>query len=243
MTGAPIQEEDLHAFIDGELDDVRAREIAELVTADRALAEKVQAFRVDKARLLEHYEPLLERPLPEAWLKRIEAARKPVRRFDRIAWRKPGYALAASVAVLVIGWSAYRVMLERGGEGVVDEAIAARVVADNGAAVDAAKISAALGLRVKLPDLSRAGYTFAGAAIMPKSGATAVKLDYRDRDNRMFTLYLKPSSGQAHFEMTARGSLRVCLWQDDVLATVMVGEMSAAEMLRVASLAYNGLYF
>jgi hypothetical protein len=43
--------------------------------------------------------------------------------------------------------------------------------------------------------------------------------------------------------MTARGRVRVCLWQDDVLATVMVGEMSAAEMLRVASLAYNGLYF
>jgi len=35
----------------------------------------------------------------------------------------------------------------------------------------------------------------------------------------------------------------VCLWQDDVLSTVMVGKMAAAEMLRVASLAYNGLYF
>jgi anti-sigma factor RsiW len=243
MTGALVREEDLHAFIDGELDEARTREIAELMVTDRAVAEKVQAFRVDKARLLEHYEPLLERPIPEAWLKRIEAARKPAHRIDRIAWRKSVYALAASVLALVVGWSTYRVMLEHGGEGVVDEAIAARNVADTGTAVDAAKISAALGLRVKLPDLTRAGYAFAGAAIMPKSGTTAVKLDYRDRDNRMFTLYLKPSSGQAHFEMTARGRVRVCLWQDDVLATVMVGEMSAAEMLRVASLAYNGLYF
>jgi hypothetical protein len=43
--------------------------------------------------------------------------------------------------------------------------------------------------------------------------------------------------------MVSRGPVRICLWQDDVLASVMVGEMSSAEMLRVASLAYNGLYF
>ena len=33
----------------------------------------------------------------------------------------------------------------------------------------------------------------------------------------------------------------VCLWQDDVLSSVMLGEVSAAEMLRLASLAYSGL--
>jgi anti-sigma factor RsiW len=232
-----VRDEDLHAFIDGELDEAQAREVAQMIASDRGLADIVQAYRVDKARLLEHYEPILDQPIPEAWLRRIEQARRPR---PVLAWRRPLYAIAASLLALVIGWSGYQVMLERSGEAVVNEAVAARAVADTSTAFDAARVAAALGTRVKLPDLSKAGYTFAGAAMM---GDKAVKLDYRDRDNHVFTLYLKASSGRTHFEMASRGAVRICLWQDDVLASVMVGEMSSAEMLRVASLAYNGLYF
>jgi anti-sigma factor RsiW len=240
MTGT-LREEDLHAFIDGELDDARAREVARMIASDRALADTVQAYRVDKARLLEHYEPVLDQPIPAAWLERIEQARKPRR---MVVWRRPVYALAASLLALILGWSGYQVLLERSGEAVVDEAVSARDVAvDGGAAFDAAQVAQVLGTRVKLPDLSRAGYAFAGAAVISKTGGKAVKLDYRDHDNRVFTLYLKASSGRTHFEMSSRGPVRICLWQDDVLASVMVGEMSSAEMLRVASLAYNGLYF
>jgi anti-sigma factor RsiW len=35
--------------------------------------------------------------------------------------------------------------------------------------------------------------------------------------------------------------MRICIWQDEELSTVMLGEMSAGEMARVASLAYSGL--
>jgi anti-sigma factor RsiW len=239
MTEA-LRDDELHAFIDGELDDDRAREVARIIASDRVLADMVQAYRVDKARLLEHYEPILDQPIPEAWLKRIEQARRPAR---VVMLRRPLYALAASLLALVLGWSGYQVMLERSGEAVVNEAVASRDVADSSSAFDAAQVAEVLGTRVKLPDLSRAGYSFAGVAVMAKAGGKAVKLDYRDRDNRVFTLYLKASSGRTHFEMSSRGPVRICLWQDDVLASVMVGEMSSAEMLRVASLAYNGLYF
>jgi len=239
MTGI-LRDEDLHAFIDGELDDARAREIAQMIASDRALADTVQAYRVDKARLLERYEPILDQPIPEAWLKRLQQARQPAR---VVVWRRPLYALAASLLALVIGWSGYQAMLERSGEAVVNEAVAARDVADSSTSFDAARVAEVLGTRVKLPDLSRAGYAFTGIAVVSRAGGKAVKLDYRDHDNRVFTLYLKPSSGRTHFEMSSRGPMRICLWQDDVLASVMVGEMSSAEMLRVASLAYNGLYF
>ena len=63
----------------------------------------------------------------------------------------------------------------------------------------------------------------------------------RDAAARHFTVYLKPSSGTPRFDMIKRGDVRICVWQDDVLGAVMLGEMSAAEMLRIASLAYSGL--
>jgi anti-sigma factor RsiW len=57
----------------------------------------------------------------------------------------------------------------------------------------------------------------------------------------LFALYLRHPSGPARFDQFKQGRLRVCIWQDEVLGTVMTGEMSAAEMQRLASLAYTGL--
>ena len=96
-----------------------------------------------------------------------------------------------------------------------------------------------LGLRLKAPDLTTLGFTFANARAY--DSRKAMKLDYRDAQARVFTLYLAPSSGKPRFEMTKRGELRVCVWQDDVMGTIMVADVSAGEMLRLASLAYSGL--
>jgi hypothetical protein len=42
-------------------------------------------------------------------------------------------------------------------------------------------------------------------------------------------------------DLVERDGMRICIWQDEVLSTVMLGEMSAGEMARIASLAYSGL--
>ena len=238
-----INLEELSAFVDGELEAQRAAEIAKRIAADPALARRVEAYQTDKAHLAAHYEPLLGRPLPPAWLARLSLASN---RPARSPWRRPLMALAASVVLVLAGWGAYQAVLSVNGDAVIDQAIAARAgtlgMASN-APADAAAVSAALGVRVKLPDLARAGYRLAQTTLITEGRGRSVRLDYRDADDRVFTLYLKPSSGRTRFELATRGPLRICLWQDDVLATVMVGEMSGAEMLRVASLAYNGLYF
>jgi hypothetical protein len=72
-------------------------------------------------------------------------------------------------------------------------------------------------------------------------GGKAVGLDYRDAQMHEFTLYLRHPSSPARVDLYQREGLRVCIWQDDVLGTVMLGEMSAAEMARIASLSYSGL--
>jgi anti-sigma factor RsiW len=73
------------------------------------------------------------------------------------------------------------------------------------------------------------------------SGRKSVELLYRRSRAQVFALYFRRPTGPARFDQFKRGRLRVCIWQDDVLGTVMTGEMSAAEMQRLASLAYTGL--
>jgi anti-sigma factor RsiW len=103
-------------------------------------------------------------------------------------------------------------------------------------------LTAALGMMLKAPDLNRMGYSLATIRTYSDvPGGSSVELDYRNAENRLFTLYLRRPSGPARIELLERAGTRICIWQDDVLGTVMLGEMSAGEMARLASLAYAGL--
>ena len=240
----------LHAFLDGELpEDERAR-LADAIAADPALAHRAQLFRQDKDRLWQVYGGLLDRPSPRRWIDMIKAPPQQRRRvfsMDTIA------ALAAALLLLVGGPLIYRQMTPHE-EAIVVDALAARdatvpaghiaaVQATDQAAAATRAVSAALAMRVSAPDLSRMGYTLAGYRIYRNAAGDkpAAELLYRHRDNRVFALYLRQPTGAPRFDQYKQGKLRVCIWQDDVLGAVMTGEMTAAEMQRLASLAYTGL--
>ena len=241
MTVLPPSQEELHAFIDGELPPARAAEVAAAVEHDAQLARLVAAFRADKVRLKEIYAPMLQTPVPEAWQRMIDPTqlkRPPV--IDRRGWM----AMAASIVAAAGGWTVYRTLMAENDEAVVAAAIAAR--RDQSAAHETLSMADAgvlmtqtLGLKLKAPDLTTLGFTLVNGRSY--DSRKAMKLDYRDAQARVFTLYLAPSSGKPRFEMTKRGELRVCVWQDDVMGTIMVADVSAGEMLRLASLAYSGL--
>ena len=56
-----------------------------------------------------------------------------------------------------------------------------------------------------------------------------------------YSITVRKSAGAARFDLLRRGSLRVCIWQDDVVGAVITGQMSAGAMMRVASRAYADL--
>jgi anti-sigma factor RsiW len=236
-----LEEMDIHAFIDDELDAARTRAVVDRMASDPVFAAKVEAYRADKALLVAHYGPLIARPVPQ---KMTALLTKPQRTWARPRSYAVIMAMAASVMLAVVATLSYRAMVPNDG-AVIEAAVAAHNGRGDGEviAADAAKISETLGLSLKLPDLTKAGYTLAQVAVYPGVHGKGVKIDYRNAAGEAFTLYLEDSSGREQFEITKRGDVLVCLWQDDVLSTVMVGKMAAADMLRVASLAYNGLYF
>lgn len=244
-----IPDEQLHALIDGELSAQQCAELETAVAADPYLSHRVALFRADKARLAQVYGPLATIPIPHRWIRMIENEPRKQPRFFSI---EAIAGIAAAFLLIIGGTLAYRQSLPHE-EPIVVEALAARDDALTAQQVlpvkasaqggDATRtLSSALAMRVSAPDLKRMGYNLIGIRVYGNTAhAKGVELLYRHKDNRIFALYLRRPSGPPRFDQYKQGNLRVCIWQDDVLGAVMTGEMSAAEMQRLAFLAYRGL--
>jgi len=249
MTTQPvISEEDLHAFIDGELDPSRRDAIGRALNVDAALAERVTKYRQDKDRLVSIYGPLLHRPVPSSWEARIRQTRTSSSRRRELSVIT---AIAASL-VLVIGgiWLASKLSPTQT-HSLVSEALAARSgdlapETSVSSGVDshsaAQQISLALAMKAKAPLLTRFGYRLAGVkSYAADSKRHTVELVYANASGRELTLYVSRSVGAPRFDQFESSGLRICIWQDDVVGMVMAGNISAAEMQRLATLAYDGL--
>jgi anti-sigma factor RsiW len=244
-----IDELTLQAYIDGELPEKERAAIEDAMGRDPLLATQIAQYGADKSRLAEVYGRIRVEPLPPKWIELIESHPGKL----RTSFSARDIAAIAAVLLMAIGGIFLYQRSEPRRESIIEEAIAARneaIPARQTIAVAAAAhtstadrvVASALAMRVRAPDLSRMGYTLSGVRIyddMP--GGKSVELLYRKANTPVFALYLRHPSGPARFDQFKQGRLRVCIWQDDVLGTVMTGEMSAAEMQRLASLAYTGL--
>jgi anti-sigma factor RsiW len=241
MDPIPIHEEELHAFIDGELPAARAAAVREMLQRDPVQAARVAAFRADKELLAAMLRPVAVAPLPEAWTRRVlqhpRAAVSPRR------WRM---AAAAALVLAAIGGTAF--LLRPQSDSLLAEAEAAHdgklvpVETLTGAALPVvgardAALEATTGLKLHAPDLSRFGYRLVSLALFDRSHRAA-SLVYRNAAGADVTIYVRRSNGTARFELLHYGILRECIWQDDVVGTVILARMSAGEMGRVASKAY-----
>ena len=243
-----IAEEELHAFIDGELDPSRQAAIARALSEDAALADRVAKYRKDKERLASIYAPLLVRPVPSSWEIRIRQSRRsPTRRRELAAIT----AIAASL-VLVVGGIWFESTMNRPHtRSIVSEALAARsgdlrpettIVSGIDALAAGHEISMALAMKAKAPLLARFGYRLAAVkSYEADPNRRTVELVYANASGRELTLYVSRSVGAPRFDQFESGGLRICIWQDDVVGMVIAGKLSAAEMQRLATLAYDGL--
>jgi anti-sigma factor RsiW len=242
-----LRDEDLHAFIDGELDDLARSRIQSIIDADPVLRHQLSVYRADKERLISLYGGGLNEPLPREWIQKIEGARR--RKNTRTSWTIA--AMAATVVMVLAGSIAYRNFAPAMREDIVADALAARtqspppdtvvpIRSARDAEAEAAVMTRTLATQVKAPDLTKLGFRLVGMDIYD-TPARSFDLRYRDGKGRIFTLYLRRSSGATRFDLFEEKGLRVCVWQDEVMATVMAGPVSGAEMERLAGLVYTSL--
>jgi anti-sigma factor RsiW len=221
-----VSDTDLHAFIDGELTPERAAAVKAALARDLLLAARVHHFRADKLALIAAYAPLAQ---PK---------------------RRAGHpAITGAAAAAALAASLMLTLTPR--DPVIEQALAARENARapsrelNGqdltgiAATDQA-LSAMVGNPIHVPDLGRAGFKLVSAEIYGRDRTDSIQLRYEDDAHRLFTVFLYPP-GAGAFEMTERGTLRICVWRNADVTAVMTGEMSTPELLHMASLTYSSL--
>src|SRR5674476_539315 len=99
-----ISETDLHAYVDGQLNEARRLRVQAHLTRDAEAAENVRVWREQNQVLRALYNPILNEPVPQ----RLLAARAP-----RSRW--PYYALAAGAMGLSfgLGWMVRSYQAER----------------------------------------------------------------------------------------------------------------------------------
>lgn len=235
MEPEATRQEEIQAFVDGELDREAMAAFAAKVTASPSLASEVARLRTDKLLLKSVYGPLAYEPIPE----RLRAPFARHRARHRRLQFSAAAALAAGLALAV--WFGPGLW---GGDVLVKEALTVR---NGGGAITRqvalsdgerdSQVSAALSIPVKVPDLERWGYKLTAIAVYGQ----AAQLSYQDAAGKLFTMYLRKSLGADRFDLHQEGKTEICVWQNAELAVAMVGEMGAKEMLKLASSSYADL--
>jgi anti-sigma factor RsiW len=253
MNRIVLTDEDLSAFIDGELDETRDIAVAAAIAASPELSERVERLILDKDLIARVYGPLIEQPVPEK-LRQMVTGHRPAPAPAHAARRflPAAMALAAAIVAAVI---IYPKISGVEADPLIAEALAVRAgevhaerrYADADISAEAARdglVQAALAAPVKVPNLEKAGFKLVGISAYPdKGGHKALQLSYRNRDGTLFTMYMRQTAGGDRFELSRHDNMQVCVWQNDDLSVVMLGEMPAHEMLKVATATYADLNF
>lgn len=253
MDNTILSDEDINAFIDGELDEARSLAVAALIAQSPELSERVERLILDKDLIARVYGPLIEQPVPDAFRRMVTGAgpAPAPARSPRRFWP----AAMALAAVIVAAVLVYPMLSGSERDPLVAEALAVRAgqvhaerqYADADISAEAVRdrlVQAALAVPVKVPNLEKAGYRLVGISAYPdKGGRQALQLSYRDKGGTLFTMYMRPTAGGDRFELSSRRNMQVCVWQNDDLSVVMLGEMPAHEMLKVATATYADLNF
>jgi anti-sigma factor RsiW len=246
-----MSDEDLNALIDGELSPAHARPVHDALRADASLKARADALAADKRALAALYAPIADAPIPTAWLARIEAATAPIVPVASLARRDVrrrravfSLAMAACLAIIAL----VTLLRPQNHGSILAEATAARrdlthpilrlagpALLDEGGR-DAA-LRHAVGLAVRAPDLTALHWRLTELETYPHAAA----LRYRNDTGQALTVYVRPSAGPPRFDLLKDGKIRTCVWQDEVVGAVMMGDMSAGQMMRVASAAYLSL--
>jgi len=244
---SPVTETELHAYIDGHLDDARRAAVETYLATNPDEAERVRAYARQNEQLHTLFDSTLYEPVPEALrMKPARRAPNPLR-----------YAalLAAAVVGGVLGW------VLRGEEPLIvtaslpQQAALAHVVyapevlhpVEVGAREEAhlvSWLSKRLGAPVRAPHLSDAGYELVGGRLLPAEAGPAAQFMYQDVRGNRLTLYVRTTADSNHetaFRYAREDQVGVFYWVDGPFGYALSGELERPQLLRVAESVYRAL--
>lgn len=251
----PIEEADLHAYVDNRLDVERRHAVEAHLAADPEARAKVAAWTEQNRLLGSLFDPTLDEPVPARLSGAIAEAR------GRAARPRWWWQAVAAVLLLAIGaaggwfgahWfepppTRLEAALPR------EAALAHRVfVVEKRHPVEVAAnerdhlvtwLSRRMGAKVAAPDLSALGWNLVGGRLLSAIDGPACQLMYEDRAGRRVTVYMtrNPANRETAFLFRTEGAVRSFYWLDGPLGYAISGEIERAELMPIAKAIFDNL--
>jgi anti-sigma factor RsiW len=196
----PVQEAELHAYVDGRLDPARAAEVECRMAADAALRQRVEAWRDQRDGLRAALDFKRREPVPHALsLGSLAEARSRAAARWRMAagivlalslggaggWFARGQQRPTEIARLGMeAASAYRIFAN-------DPTRAIEIGSENQAEL-VGWMTQKLGRRIAVPDLAPQGYHLLGGRVLAAMYGPAALLIYENAARDRITVYVQP---------------------------------------------------
>ncbi len=249
----PVGEDDLTAYVDGQLSAERRALVDEWLSRHPEHRARIEADIALADRLKRALDPVAEQPLPDRF--RVDR----LLRRRRSALSSAALRLAAVLALVAVGVAAgwfLRERLEGGAGGPLPVAQGARPeltaalvahrvyvperlhpveVAAESRKHLAVWLSNRLGARVTIPDLSAQGFTLVGGRLLPADDGPAGLLMYQDDSGLRLTVYLAQGRGEeSAFAFARDGQVNMLGWRSPDLAYVVSGPFDRDRLVQVA---------
>ncbi|MBB4291494.1 anti-sigma factor RsiW [Rhizobium leguminosarum] len=243
----PITEEDLHAFVDGALDEGRRQEVETYLATNREAMARVSAYRNHSVALRSALDPIADEPIPVR-LNLRHMVPSPVQPRPVQRWR---YAAAAALFLAVGatgGWVSRGIF--RGEPGgiiaLANEASASyrayafdkvRPIEVRAAEADSLREMARATIGAEtLPDLSMAGYRLMGGRTVATIHGPALMLMYDDDNGgRLVILGRKMASDKdSSMRELSQDGVSGWTWSRSGVGYSLVGEQASEQMRKLA---------
>lgn len=241
MTTSPINDIDLHAYVDGQLSATRRAEVEAYLAGHAEARDQVEQLREEVQRLHRQYDGILNEPVPA----RLTAAAKAPPLLKGFA-----AGLAWLACGLVIGWLAH---VPQSGAPAAEAAFAKNALAAHvlyateqrhpvevPAAQEAhltAWLSKRLAVPIRAPDLHAQGFSLLGGRLLPGNEGPLAQLMYESTQGERLTLTVKHASQpqtETGFKVMESEGASVFYWIDRQYGYALSGSVPKSRLLDVA---------
>jgi len=243
----PVTEDELHAYVDGELPPERRSDVEAWLTTHADDAERVRSWRAMADALHARYDTVANEPVP----RRLE-----IERLERTSRKWLYGAIAASFAAFVMG----------GGTGWLAHGAAAKPSIFQSFTVDALDahrlyvvevrhpvevpgnervhlqqwLTKRCGWNVRAPELDATGLKLVGGRLLPGPTGPASFLMYESASGERFTVYTaKAATETTQMRYTTQNNEGALFWADRGVGYVVSGGSDRERLTQVARLVYD----
>ncbi|TMH06461.1 MAG: anti-sigma factor [Betaproteobacteria bacterium] len=252
----PVSDDDLNAYVDGQLPPERAARVAAVVEGDPAFAARAAAIRAHNAQLRNALDPWLSEPLPRELIGAATSSKSHRRGLGRRLL--PVLATAASLCIgVAIGWLVRGEVLQQAGTPVTFQRQAALTHALY--ATDANRpveiwaneeerlvrwLSKRLSFQLHAPSLNDVGFALVGGRLVAGNEKPGALFMYENADKQRISLFVRKDgehSRETGFRYALEDGVGVFYWIDDNCGYALSGNLDRTQLLSIAHLVYGRL--